>query len=80
MTPQSFAQIVKQLLRDEFLTHEARENKRFEKLEGKVDSIENRVEDYRKEVIGFKAEVIYERTDRRLTRVEDNLHLPVLDF
>jgi|SRR3989344_9360489 len=63
MAPQSFAQVVKKLLQEEF----HKQDEKFEKMDGKIGQmdgkivhLEEKVDGYRQEVLGFKAEVIGE--------------------
>jgi len=91
MAPQSFAQVVKKLLQEEF----HKQDEKFEKMDDKIGNLEDKVDSYRQEVVGFKADVMgevrtmrdelavalhqYERSDNRLTRVEKYLHMAPLD-
>lgn len=91
MAPQSFAQVVKKLLQEEF----HKQDEKFEKMDHKIGHLEEKVDNYRQEVVGFKADVMgevqtmrdeltialhqYERSDNRLTRVEKYLHLAPLE-
>ena len=70
MAPQSFAQVVKKLLQEEF----HKQDEKFEKMEGKIgqlddkmghleekiEHLEEKVDNYRQEVVGFKADVMGE--------------------
>lgn len=63
MAPQSFAQVVKKLLQEEF----HKQDEKFDKMDGKIghldekiDHLEEKVDNYRQEVVGFKSDVMGE--------------------